>query len=177
MNFETSSNEKLFVSTVTPERDYSFAKDFKNGLTIIWNVDEDSDFTIDNRKITIEKNCIIFLTEFHFVEMKEFSKLNVIQFNRGFYCVEQHDVETGCKGLLFYGASSVPKIYIPEDRQEQFKAIWDVFKWELAESDNLKIEMLRSLLKRFLILCLRVYKKENQDIHIDDTNIYGFGLC
>ena len=40
----------------------------------------------------------------------------------------------------------------------------------MKEHDPLKIEMLRSVLKRFLILCLRIYKKQNKDIPTDDVN-------
>jgi len=171
MNFESSTNERIFVSSIEPQRDFTFEKDIKNGLTVVWNVGEEASFKVDNKAVTVEKNCVIFLTEYHMVENFAFEKLNVIQFNRGFYCIETHDTETGCKGLLFYGASSVPKILIPEDKIKQFKTLWEVFEWEMEEKDNLKMEMLRSVLKRFLILCIRIYKNLNKDIPTNDTNI------
>ncbi len=171
MNFESLSKERIFVSSVVPERNFTFEKDIKSGLTIVWNRGAAARFSVDNKEVIVDKNCIIFLTEFHNVDNFEFEKMNVIQFNRGFYCIETHDTETGCKGLLFYGASSIPKIVIPEDRQRQFEILWEVFEWEMKERDNLKAEMLRSVLKRFLILCLRIYKTQNQDIPTDDVNI------
>jgi len=95
----------------------------------------------------------------------------VIQFNRPFYCVEEHDNETGCKGLLFFGSSHIPKITIPEERKKQFHFLWEVFLMEMEEADSLKLEMLRILLKRFLILFLRVYKKQNHNLPTDNVNV------
>ncbi len=106
----------------------------------------------------------MFLTEYHQIDDFQFEKMNVIQFNRPFYCIENDDHEIGCKGLLFFGASNIPKIEIPNDRKRQFQLLWDVFMMETEESDALKLEMLRALLKRFLIICLRVYQKESRDL-------------
>ncbi len=171
MNFDSKTHEKIFVSAVIPQHRFIFEQNMKHALTILWNVEEDAKFMVDNKEVIVEKNCVVFLTEFHNVDSFAFQKMNTIQFNRGFYCIETHDTETGCKGLLFYGASAIPKILIPEDRQRQFQALWETFEWEMEEKDHLKIEMLRSVLKRFLILSLRIYKIQNKDIPTDDGNV------
>ena len=71
-------------------------------------------FRIDGKKMKIKKNCILFLTAFHNIESVQFSAINFIQFNKEFYCLEKHDTEVGCKGILFFGASNIPKIQIPK---------------------------------------------------------------
>ena len=54
---------------------------------------------------------------------------------------------------------------------KQFHLLWEMFLMEMEESDNLKKEMLRTMLKRFLIICLRIYKKQELNITIDSQNI------
>ena len=170
MRFQTNINESIFVSKIAPERSYMFDKELKTGLSIIWNTGEEARFLIDNESITIQKNCIIFLTEYDQVEGFQFEQMNIIQFNRPFYCIEDND-ELGCRGLLFFGEAHVPKIAIPKERKKQFNLLWEVFLMEIDEVDNFKLEMLRSLLKRFLILCLRIYKKQNYNLPADNVNV------
>jgi len=171
MEFRSPIDEKILVAQVVPEQTYMFDQELDERLTILWNTGATATFVLDNQELEIEKNCVTFLTEFHKVEKLDFTQLNVIQFNRDFYCVREHDHETGCKGLLFYSTMTIPKLLIPEDKQRQFDTLWEVFEFEMEEQDNMKIDMLRNLLKRFLILSLRIYKMQNKDILTDDVSV------
>ena len=171
MKYQTKVDETIFVSEIVPERSYMFNQDLKTGLSIIWNKEGETNLKIDNEIITIEEDCAIFLTEFHKIDEIIFKKMNVIQFNRAFYCIDDYDHETGCKGLLFFGASKIPKIAIPKKKKKQFHLLWEVLMMEMEESDDLKLEMLRNLLKRFLILFLRIYKNQNGSLPNDNISI------
>lgn len=171
MEFRSPIDEKILVAQVVPERTYMFDQELDERLTILWNTGATATFVLDNQELEIEKDCVTFLTEFHKIEKLEFTKLNVIQFNRDFYCVREHDHETGCKGLLFYSTMTIPKLIIPKDKQRQFETLWEIFEFEMEEEDNMKIDMLRNLLKRFLILSLRIYKTQNKNLPTDDSSI------
>ena len=172
MKFQSDINEVLFISEITPQDKEMFNRDLKTGLSIIWNVAEMAFLKVDGEEIRIGKNCAIFLTEFHVLEDVNFEQLNVIQFNRSFYCVEKHDSEVGCRGILFFGASDVPKIEIDGERLKQLQLIWKVFMMEMEEeSDNLKLEMLQIMLKRFLITCVRIYKKNSLGIPASSSSV------
>lgn len=172
MKFQSNINEILFISEVTPSDNYIFNQDLQTGLSIIWNIGKPVALKVDGQTITISKNCAIFLTEFHRLENIEFDRLNVIQFNRPFYCVEKHDSEVGCRGVLFFGASEVPKIKIQKKRLKQLQLIWEIFLMEMEEeSDNLKQEMLHTMLKRFLIICVRTYKEDSPNLPAETKNI------
>jgi AraC family transcriptional activator of pobA len=159
--FKGSIEEFLFVAEVVPERMYMFDEDLETGLSVIWNIGKKATFTIDSEIYELEENAIIFLSGLHKIANYQFDRLNVIQFNKSFYCVEKHDRQVGCKGLLFFGASSVPHIQIPQEKLKAFKLLWEVLMMEVdEEEDELKIDMLRILLKRFLILCVRIYKNQ-----------------
>lgn len=170
VKFQTKINESIFVSEIVPERSYMFDVDLKTGLSIIWNTGEMAQFMIDNELISIKKNCVIFLTEYYNIDKFEFERMNVIQFNRQFYCIETND-ELDCRGLLFFGEAHVPKIVIPKERLKQFELLWEVFMMEFDEHDDFKLEMLKSLLQRFLILCVRAYKKQNHNLPTDNVNV------
>lgn len=171
MKFQSPINETIFVAEIVPERAYMFDQDLKTGLSVVWNTGDMARFMIDNEEIMVEQDCMMFLTEYHRIENFEFEKMNVLQFNRSFHCVEEDDSQVGCKGVLFFGAADIPKIEIPTEQRRQFELIWEVFLMEMDESDLLKLEMLRALLKRFLILCLRVYKQQNINLPNDNVSV------
>ena len=130
-----------------------------SGLTALWFVDGPSNnLNIDSIDYTFQKNEIVFLTEFHKVTVNSIKKANFIRFNRPFYCILDHDNEVGCKGILFFGASQLPIIQIPDNELNKFETLWEMFSIEMDSNDHLQIDMLQMMLKRFLILCTRVYK-------------------
>lgn len=149
-----------------------------SSLTVIWFKEDNNQFVIDGKPYTFNKNQIVFLTEFHQVKVvrKEVSKF--LRFNRSFYCIVDHEEEVSCRGLLFYGASNVPTVSIPEAELEHFELVWKMFTIEMASKDNLQMEMLRMMLKRYLILCTRIYKQQEQfpgdDQHSDLIRDFNF---
>ena len=102
----------------------------------------------------------MFFTEFHQIEVVEKHKTNFLRFNRSFYCIVDHDDEISCKGLLFFGASQLPIITIPDGEVDHFLTLWKMFAIEMDLVDNLQIGMLQLMLKRYLIICTRLYKTQ-----------------
>ena len=145
--------------------------DLKTGLTVIWNIGNQANITIDSQPYSVDKDCFLFITSFHTIQQFEFEKLRVIQFNQPFYCVENHDSDVGCKGLLFFGASTVPKIQIEKKNAKQFNLLWKIFEMEIEQMDDYSLEMLKSLLKRLLILCVRIYKNQSLNSNRDANSI------
>lgn len=171
MKFIGQNEETIYVSEVHPEQRHIFDKQFRNGLSIIWNKGKPAHFNIDKQSITIDNDSIIFITEHHQIESFYFERINLIQFNRNFYCLENQDEEIGCKGMLFYGATSIPKISIPESKKEQFDSIWNSFLLEIKEDDNFTLDILQTLLKRFLVLSVREYKNFHLNIPADKSSL------
>lgn len=133
-----------------------------SSLTILWFRVDHNEFIIDGQTYSFSKNQIIFLTEFHKVDIKKKGETNYLRFNRPFYCVIDHDTEVSCKGVLFFGSSQLPIIQIPEEEIEHFETLWKMFTIEMKSKDNLQIGMLQMMLKRYLILCTRLYKLQKQ---------------
>lgn len=131
-----------------------------SSLTILWFQTDNNEFVIDGKDYLFAKNQIIFLTEFHKIKVIKKGEIKFLRFNRPFYCIIDHDTEVSCKGLLFFGASQVPIITIPAEKIEPFQILWKMFSIEMNSKDNLQIGMLQMMLKRYLILCTRLYKRQ-----------------
>lgn len=161
MVYKGEINEVLSLIEIDKDNCHFLKKAPKTALNIFWNTEEETILNVDGVDQVLKPNEIIFLTEFHKVLNVQIGKGRLVQFNRPFYCISTHDNEVSCKGLLFFGASQVPIIKIPTEQIEKFELLWQVFQMEMEEPDNLQSEMLRMLLKRFIILCTRLFKSQN----------------
>lgn len=84
------------------------------------------------------------------------------QFNREFYCIVDHDAEVGCVGFLFYGIQHPMFIKINNEEANEIIQMEESFLNELLVKDNFQGEMLRSLLKRLIIMTTRIAKRQNE---------------
>lgn len=167
MKFIGNTQEYLHLETIASGQNcHILTETIESSLTILWFEDNGNELLIDGKKQAFNKNQIVFLTEFHHVEVGCLSNTRFLRFNRPFYCIFDHDADIGCKGLLFFGASELPIIHIPETEKETFEILWKMFTIEMLSNDSLQIDMLQTMLKRYLILCARIYK--TQKILSDD---------
>ncbi len=95
----------------------------------------------------------------------------VIQFNREFYCVQDHDHEVSCNGILFNGALSTPMLQLNEEERQAFSVILEVMKYEFKNRDEVQLEMMKTVLKRFIIMCTRLAKLQYADKLIDPNDL------
>lgn len=171
MEFFGTSNEYLLVSTLKKEDNQVVSKNSNDKLSVYWNTEKNTSLLIDNVTYVLKPNQIVFLTEMHNVDISNIDEINCLQFNRNFYCIDNHDSEIGCKGVLFFGASQVPIINLNEENRKKFELLWSVFQAELKNKDEMQIEMLQMLLKRFLIIATRIFKDENKIVYVQETKM------
>ncbi len=134
-------------------------------LSVIWFLEDNNELIIDSQTYTFKKNQLICLTGFHKVKINHLAKANVLRFNSPFYCIINHDSEVGCKGILFLGSKGLPLLSPSEDDLKSLDSLTKMVFLEMQSKDGLQQEMLQMLLKRFLILCTRIYKaNEKLDI-------------
>ena len=171
MEFKGQNGEFLLFSTITKDSISIVTNDKESFLSIIWNKTEDTKIVVDNVCYLLKKNEIMFLTELHNVDYSFIDILNVIRFNRSFYCLDNHDSEIGCKGILFFGTSQVPIIKLNDENEASIELLWLIFKKELKAYDELQGEMLQMLLKRFLILCTRIFKEQHTIVEVEETKM------
>lgn len=163
-------NEFLRLDNVNSLNCHLLKEKISEGLSIVWTLDE-LIIKVDGEEKQFQKNEILFLTEFHTIEILKIESVHLVRFNRAFYCISDHDSEVGCKGILFFGASQLPKITIPEIELEKFETLWKMFEIEMISIDDLKNEMLQMMLKRLLILCTRIYKEQTELTSFDRNQL------
>jgi AraC family transcriptional activator of pobA len=162
MKFIGNTKEYIELTTLETPNCNIFRKPEGSSLTILWFRTDHNEFIIDGKEYSFSKNQIVFLTEFHQVTTCKKGKTNYLRFNRSFYCVIDHDTEVSCKGVLFFGSSQLPIIQIPNQEIEHFETLWKMFTIEMNSRDNLQFAMLQMMLKRYLILCTRLYKAKQK---------------
>jgi len=162
MKFLGNTDEYLQLQTLEKNSCMVLKETIENSLSVLWFTSDGNELIIDGKEYIFSKNQVIFLTEFHQVDIKKIDSIRFLRFNRSFYCILDHDQEVGCKGILFFGASQLPIIQIPVEAIEQFETLWNMFTIEMESDDNLQIDMLQMMLKRYLILCTRLFKEQEQ---------------
>lgn len=147
-----SEKYKSYIKILYLLADYIITVDFKQYIT-----DSSSIFFINsNQHFSIEK-------------AGEESGL-MIYYNRDFYCVQIHDSEVACDGILFNNLSNIPVIGLSTTDKIMityiFKAIEEEFKVVKAQRE----EMLRVYLKQIIILSTRLWSKQHLDKVHDATD-------
>ncbi|BDD06987.1 helix-turn-helix domain-containing protein [Aureibacter tunicatorum] len=171
MKFEGKNQEYLEIIDIDGNLG-NFLEHSKNSeLSLVWFYDDGNKIRIDTVDYHFDKNDIVCLTEFHRIKVCKLGKAKLIRWNRPFYCIVDHDSEVGCKGVLYYGSSNVPMLRPEKEELEILQVVMKMFLIELGFKDHLQFEMLQSMLKRFLILCTRIYKSMNSAGMLDHSGV------
>ncbi len=128
---------------------------------IIYNRGNKVQLLIDNIPVELMTDQLLFLTPFQNLKLQGIDNNIVLyKFNSEFYCIQQHDNEVSCIGFLFYGTSQVNIITIYNEDKRSYKNLFYMFIEEFGNRDNIQGEMLTVLLKRFIIKCTRIARKQ-----------------
>lgn len=115
---------------------------------------------VDHVRMTLHQDEIIPLTPLHHISIDDVEgEYLTVLFNSNFYCIFGHDDEVSCSGFLFHGSSNVLVLKLTKDESLLLCTIIDDFITETAIHDRHQEEMLRILLKRFIITCTRIARR------------------
>lgn len=144
--------------------DFHKSKDLlesKDLYKFIWVQEGSLIVEVDHVVMPLHKDEIISLTPLHNISIKEVSgHYTSLLFNSNFYCIYGHDREVSCNGFLFNGSSNIMHLKLSNEQSIRLGTICDIFKDECVIDDNLQEEMLRIVLKRFIITCTRIAREK-----------------
>jgi AraC-like DNA-binding protein len=172
LEYTTIKDEDLFILTdfnCQPSHELLL----KKGLyKIVWCKEKAATILVDGYEINLKKDEVIFCTPFNVIQFEE-STRGIISFvfNKQFYCIQTHDEEVSCNGLLFFGSSQPQIVSLQQKEKKLFNMIFDFFEEELKTKDHFQGEMLRTLLKRLLILSTRMIKENVQISNLSNAQI------
>lgn len=154
----------------TDENLFSFSS---GNIAILWNRNETTVcFSLDGEVISLLPNQVVTTTYLqHVTYAREEPPLTAFLFNREFYCINDHDSEVSCNGILFFGTQDIPIITIPQNQLKKFNLLHDIFIEEFSTTDKIQGDMLQMLLKRLIIICTRLAKEQHIVKTMDNEQI------
>jgi len=116
--------------------------------------------TIDFKQYHTTQSSLFFVNSNQYLQiLKEGSKQGYFMYyNRDFYCVQIHDAEVACDGLLFNNIFEMPMTTLPEKQVAVIESIYKQIQEEFEAPDSSQEEMIRTYLKQLIIKATRIWK-------------------
>ncbi|WP_420153440.1 helix-turn-helix domain-containing protein [Siphonobacter sp.] len=121
-----------------------------------------SNAVVDFKEYQLEQDALFFISPGQFTHFDESNQGTLMYYNRDFYCVEIHDKEVACDGILFHNVYDIPVVYLSPEKAQVMEAIVTELKAEFEQQDSTMEEMLRILLKSIIIKATRIWKQQHQ---------------
>lgn len=93
-----------------------------------------------------------------------------IFYNRDFYCIQIHDEEVACDGLLFNNINNISITAVPLQEADFIDHVFHHIENEFMLQDSSQEEMLRTYLKQLLIKSTRLWKQQHLGGVLSDQN-------
>lgn len=146
---------------------------FKYDIKILF-IPEGYQLTVDFNHYQVSKPSLFFLTSQHLKIEKGKEEAIQLYYNRDFYCIQIHDKEVACDGLLFHNVFEIPFIELTDKETSEIKNLFRHIKEELEWKDSSAEEMIRTYVKQIIIRATRNWKK--QHLNNDSIKIPGSEL-
>lgn len=154
--FENTKIKGRVILTDSLHEDQALLKD-KTLYKFVWVGSGEVELDIDHQQVVLKKGQLVPLSHLHHLEfVRVDGAYFALMFNSNFYCIHGNDHEVSCNGLLFHGSSHVLTFLLSEEERRKIDTLTGIMQEEFQSADHLQDEMLRVLLKRFIILCTRI---------------------
>jgi len=171
--FQATTKAFFSVQSISDFRKDASPANLNKWFTILIIADATGEMAIDEQLLNINRPVAIFITPGQYTNIANDSKLegHVISFNQEFYCIEYHDSEVSCQGLLFVNNFSSVHFLLDEQQLSIYTNTAKEMIEELENLDAFQDEMLKNLLKNLLIRSNRLFRAQMSIGEIDDANI------
>ncbi|WP_298779514.1 helix-turn-helix domain-containing protein [uncultured Polaribacter sp.] len=145
-----------------------------NAYSIYWIQEGTGIYNIDFEQYTFTDNVLFFLSpgQVFTVDSEQIKTAYKLTFIRDFYCIQTHDKEVACNGILFNNVYETPFVKPCKKETAKLNFILESLIEEFQQKDTAKYDMLQAYLKQFIIHTVRV-KKENHIIKEDtETRLF-----
>ena len=166
MKFEFRDTKigSLFGFTDDIKKNENLFSSKEGNINILWNRNREAvDIEIDGLTISLLPNQLVTTTYLQYVTYRTTKlPLTAFLFNREFYCINDHDSEVSCNGILFFGTQDLPIITIPSRTRAKVQHTYTRFlKTNFPLRIKSKVICLQMLLKRLIIICTRLAKEQH----------------
>lgn len=140
-----------------------------NAYSFYWIKEGKGTYNIDFESYSFDGNVLFFLSpgQVFSVDSEKIKEAYKINFVRDFYCIQTHDKEVSCNGVLFNNIYETPFVKPSKEEATKLNLILENLIDEFEQQETAQYDMLQAYLKQFIILSVRI-KKEDYIIK-DDT--------
>ncbi len=119
---------------------------------------------IDFKKYDLKKDALFFVNVNQWYDLTKLDSNDsyLIYYNRDFYCVEIHDKEVSCDGILYNNVYEIPVVFLSREHSTMMEGIVKELITELNQNESSAEEMLRILLKEIIIKSTRIWKTSHK---------------
>lgn len=145
-----------------------------DAYSIYWIKEGQGSYNIDFKSYSFTDNVMFFLSpgQIFSVDSEQIKEAYKLTFVRDFYCIQVHDKEVACNGVLFNNVYETPFVKPCEKDTKKLSFILENLIEEFNNSETAQYDMLQTYLKQFIILAVRI-NKENQPIKNDiETKLF-----
>ncbi len=121
------------------------------------------ELSVDFNHFKVERPNLFFLTNQHVKITKTSGNATLLYYNRDFYCIQIHDKEVACDGLLFHNVFEIPFVELDDKENIIIRQLFQNIQHELEWKDSSAEEMIRTYVKQIIIRATRKWKKQNLD--------------
>jgi AraC-like DNA-binding protein len=121
---------------------------------------------IDFKEYDLGQDALFFVNAGQYYLIDDQCCGMMLYYNRDFYCIEIHDHEVACDGILFHNVYEIPVVWLEGNRSAKMQEIFAEIKSEIETNESSLEEMLRTLLKQIIIKSTRSWKQ----VHHLNTN-------
>lgn len=139
-----------------------------DAYSIYWIKNGSGVYHIDFKNYSFNDNVLFFLSpgQVFSVDSEEIKEAYKLTFLRDFYCIQTHDKEVACNGVLFNNIYDTPFLQPTEKDTIKLEFIITSLIDELNQSESGQYDMLQAYLKQFIVHAVRI-KKEHYKIKDD----------
>lgn len=118
--------------------------------------------TIDFEEYETDCPTLFFIGNNQKIQVKTIGEgeARFIYYNRDFYCIQIHDAEVACDGLLFNNIYNMPMTRLSDKVIHAIESLYSQIEEELTDQESSKEEMIRTYLKQLIIRATRMWKKQ-----------------
>jgi len=117
-----------------------------------------------------QQSTLFFISPNQYLELETAGEESgyFIFYNRDFYCIQIHDQEVACDGLLFNNIRNMPKVELSDAENAFLGGLFKEMIQEFNLNDSSLEEMVRTYLKQLLIRATRSWKRQHLDKAVTD---------
>lgn len=142
--------------------------------SIYWITEGSGVYHIDFESYAFEGNTLFFLSpgQVFSVESEKIKTAYQLSFVPDFYCIQVHDKEVACNGVLFNNVYETPLVKpCPKDTQKLDFILQNLIE-EFEMSEAAQHDMLQTYLKQFIIHSVRMKKEHHLVKEASETKLF-----